>query len=550
VTSTGEWEAAQRLQDACDQALADEAFKRAPTLSRLLSYLVENTISGSADQLKSFTVGTEGLGRSIDQDDVDSYARVQVTRLRKTLDAYQFSHSDQDCLAIEPGGYAVSLVPGSSPHFQASVTDAGPSAFAERQTSPRPPAGTSKRLRLLWGGILGISLIGGLLAWRATEGTAQVWEKTNFPTLSVVVHIDTPSDPELPGAEEVKKELLDALAKYDGLRPIVAGPANADYEVELELAHLGESGTTTLRLINMSNHQLVFARTDANSPSGRAQFDSLAEQTAFEISNPAGILPTYGRRLGYVADSPYGCWLRFTDLVLSINTVGDDQLENCAADWYHAAPNHPVAAMLYGWTLTDRSIIAYSDTREQALLDEAISVLDQARTTNQKSAPLRLAAMRAHSFGGEVEEMREAGQQALAINPSSPDVRAMVGMTYIFWDIPLGRDYLKQAIGSNPNPPGWYHVGLAVDAMMRDDLVAMKRHIAAIDEIDRSQPVLQILFAAYQARSGNVGMAKQYLEGPPFKTAFGHIPLEWVLRRLPIAPSVHAKLKEWLKPAL
>lgn len=90
--------------------LSDPLFDRSPMLSRLLSYLVEETLAGRGDRLKSYSVAVEGLGRAPDFDaTADSYPRVQISRLRKQLAAYYARHhlAGQKCLYLQPGSYHV-----------------------------------------------------------------------------------------------------------------------------------------------------------------------------------------------------------------------------------------------------------------------------------------------------------------------------------------------------------------------------------------------------------------------------------------------------------
>ena len=71
------------------QVLTSPAFARSPVLSRLLAYLVEESIAGRAARLKSYTVAVDGLGRESGHDpQLDTYSRVAMVRLRRALEAY------------------------------------------------------------------------------------------------------------------------------------------------------------------------------------------------------------------------------------------------------------------------------------------------------------------------------------------------------------------------------------------------------------------------------------------------------------------------------
>jgi tetratricopeptide (TPR) repeat protein len=87
-------------------------FQRSPVLSGLLRYLIDETIAGRAKTLKSFIVAVDALGRKQDFDSAsDSSARVQMGRLRKTLEIYyaQNAPSAGGCIYLLRGSYVVHL---------------------------------------------------------------------------------------------------------------------------------------------------------------------------------------------------------------------------------------------------------------------------------------------------------------------------------------------------------------------------------------------------------------------------------------------------------
>lgn len=94
--------------------LRDRSFLKSPTLSKLLAYLVFETINGNGEKLKSYTVAVDCLGKSPDFDaKSDSYPRVQTMRLRKLLEAFYSKNlpSDGLCLYMVAGSYKVRVGP-------------------------------------------------------------------------------------------------------------------------------------------------------------------------------------------------------------------------------------------------------------------------------------------------------------------------------------------------------------------------------------------------------------------------------------------------------
>jgi Tol biopolymer transport system component len=94
-----------------EKVLASEAFRNAGRSSRLLRFVVEQTLKGNQDSLKEYTLGTEVLGRNTSFDPrIDPIARVEVSRLRSRLDQYYATEGRSDSLIlVMPKGSYVPL---------------------------------------------------------------------------------------------------------------------------------------------------------------------------------------------------------------------------------------------------------------------------------------------------------------------------------------------------------------------------------------------------------------------------------------------------------
>lgn len=92
-----------------DKVLRSAVFQGAERSSRLLRYLVEQTVAGKGDQIKDYTIATEVLGRGTKFDPrVDAIARVEASRLRSRLEQYYSTAGRQDefRLVLPRGSYA------------------------------------------------------------------------------------------------------------------------------------------------------------------------------------------------------------------------------------------------------------------------------------------------------------------------------------------------------------------------------------------------------------------------------------------------------------
>jgi hypothetical protein len=88
--------------------LASPAFVRAPSVSRILSYVCERYFEGDLEAIKEYNIAVEGLGRRPEfSPGEDSIIRVEATRLRKRLREYYATEgTSHTCrLQLSESGY-------------------------------------------------------------------------------------------------------------------------------------------------------------------------------------------------------------------------------------------------------------------------------------------------------------------------------------------------------------------------------------------------------------------------------------------------------------
>jgi len=532
---------AAQMQAALASVLDDPVFARSPALTRLLQYLVKTTIAGKAKTLKSYSVAVEGLGKSPDFDSqADTYARVLVARLRKALETYYATtgtgHAHR--LLIETGSYEVLLVA----HGPASAS------------GQRIATGRSDRKRIVAGAAIVLALtVLLILAWRDRQLTVtQRWRTSNFPFVEVSVKVEAGDRATMQLANEMRQSILTQLDNYEGIRTAYQPAPSADYSIEVSVRRMGVADVESISVIYRRGNRMIYSEhAVADVLAGNAARDNrFVKRSIFYISHPSGIIHSNERKNNYSVDTPYGCWLHFTATTQINQTINDKALSDCARDWYSAAGNHPLAAALYGWTLTDQSIVALTDRGHRVLIEKAVGVLDRARAINPGSPLLQVAAMRAYAYAGDDGAMRAAADQALRLNPDNLDVQGLAGVMLALRNDPRGAVLLNKAIAEHFNPPPWYFVGAFVAAMMQDDPAGARRALDRLGDLQHSLPVLPILAAAYQARTGHLDQARvQWGRATALQPVLRLAP-DRFFSRLPLAPEVKVRLKQWLAPVL
>lgn len=121
----------EAIRAQLQRIISGATFHGAQRASRLLEYLVEQTLSGKASGIKEFTVGVDALGRGDSFDPrTDSIARVEASRLRNRLDLYYAKEglADPVRITLPRGGYV--------PVFGPRVDEAASRTVAGRQRWP------------------------------------------------------------------------------------------------------------------------------------------------------------------------------------------------------------------------------------------------------------------------------------------------------------------------------------------------------------------------------------------------------------------------------
>jgi hypothetical protein len=207
-----------------ERILESRALHGSENLKSFLKFVVDKSLTDSADQLKEYTIATEVFGRSNHfSPRNDSVVRVQASRLRSKLQEYYATEGKTDRVLIElPKGHY-------NPSFSAINNDRDDSAAVRKPQRPRgavvalPPSLTEERINVRskersW--IVGLSatvillvaVVFALLIWNRSlarqarvDKAGLVWEpflKTDAPTLLVlsnpaVYRFTNPKDPEV-----------------------------------------------------------------------------------------------------------------------------------------------------------------------------------------------------------------------------------------------------------------------------------------------------------------------------------------------------------------
>ena len=112
VQAVADAPSAAEVREQLERVVSSTRFTSAPGATRLLRFLVDETLAGRGDQLKEYTLATDVFGRDASFDPkIDPAIRVEASRLRRRLEHYYLTLGRNDPVLIDlpRGGYV--------PHF-------------------------------------------------------------------------------------------------------------------------------------------------------------------------------------------------------------------------------------------------------------------------------------------------------------------------------------------------------------------------------------------------------------------------------------------------
>src|SRR5260370_4974249 len=112
-----------------EKLLDSYVFVRSQRMQRFLSFAVEQTLAGNAEQLKEYLLGVEVFGKKPDFDPrLDSLVRVEARRLRSKLDEYYAGEGkdEQIRFLFRRGAYAPAFLLRGAEQIEASPQEPSP----------------------------------------------------------------------------------------------------------------------------------------------------------------------------------------------------------------------------------------------------------------------------------------------------------------------------------------------------------------------------------------------------------------------------------------
>jgi TolB-like protein len=210
---------APSVRAALERLLASPGFDGSARHRRLLGYLVEETLAGRADRLKSLTIAIDVFGRDAATYDreADPVVRIEAAKLRRRLKSYYLTAGQEDPIRIDlPKGTYVPTFEERDHPSPAAATLRSPSPRAARPRWHWPATGLLAVLCLGALGWLGPNLLGPRLWSGGSQDDATALPRG--PKIAVLPFLNLSGDPQQAYlAEGVTDQIVTDLARFKAL---------------------------------------------------------------------------------------------------------------------------------------------------------------------------------------------------------------------------------------------------------------------------------------------------------------------------------------------
>lgn len=510
-------------------------FRRSPVLSGLLQYLLEQTLINGT--VTSFSVAIDGLGsRYRPEGDLDTYARVTVARLRKTLKAYYADNESTCHLTVENGSYRLGIAgtvfPSDSDETEYQ-SGRGKSVYFKVKSVFR------KNLKLISAGVSASAIIFSYTTWK---NDASFWTSYHhIPTISVYAN-DIKSDNRNIG--RVASRMRTVAQQYYGFRVINKDDVSADFSLIIDN---NNADNRFVNIIAISNSSGDIIMSDDIKTEDYADLNISIENYLINLLSPNGRLNQFLLSSESIDPmNPRGCWFSFLKDMRGFFSAGSPGTQECAETWYRLAPGDPLSAVVRGWTLIDRAALATNSFERAVAFNEGVDVLRKAVALAPDHAFLQVAYMRAMSFYGDRDEAIAAAKRAIAAAPNNLHIKGTAGVVLAVWQDPQADEVLSYVASGPGNRYPWVFSGKFVLAMMRDDVAAAGKAVENVKRFDTGQPFVNIIVAAYDSKIGREDLAEARIKKLQSSGRLKGRSVESIIQMLPMSPEVERRLRSWL----
>jgi len=532
------------IREQLERILSSQCFEQAGRSSKFLRFAAEQTLAGSGQRLKGYTIAVEVFDRPADFDaQNDPLVRVEAGRLRRRLAEYYAGEGKRDELRVDVprGGYATvwSYPPVADPSQRLATPPAPASPTAA--AGGASPKRRRRRLRA-WGiAALLVALAAVIvvqerrLSSRAGRGfptLAEALARSGKPPIVVLPFEDLSAQSELRGlADALTEETLLSLNEPElfavatepgvgaglgagGSRVVIPVNIPAAYLLNGSVRNDVDGVRITARVLATSTGTQLWS-VAYDEPNGIKRSSADQERVAQKIAavaEPYG--PIFDAEIERVQSLPNDllstrdCVLKYYDYRRRLNAAAHETALQCFERTTNVVNDQATAWAGLALLLADRYAYGYG-----APLNDDGPALDRAREAARTALDIdgdnvlaNLALAEVQFFSGE--DFRRTGERALALRPNRAQTLATLGTLYVFaGETERGLPMVDRSIELTAKPPGWIYATRAL-ADLRAQRYA-DAVVAALKIDAPNWPLGELIVAASAALAGRADLAER-----------------------------------------
>lgn len=516
-----------------ERILASESLNLPDRAKRFLQYVVMETLDGRSHYLKAYTIACIVFGRRDFDAQGDPAVRIEAGRIRRELERYYLIAGEGEpiIITIPKGGYVPSFERGAS--TASGSSDQGPAVpLIANQTAPDKPQ-PEPSSDPFWSTppllLAGMSvLLGAVILAVVVQPSAM---KSSLPGMDegratiAVGRFDYPADDkELEAISQgTAAEVIAKLVKFNEI-VVIDGSADprgqnqsdARYMLEGGLRNHGDKIRTSVRLLRQFDRAVVWATnydTDLNVQSALDAETAVAQKVATAVAQPFGVVFSSDARSHSGGWDAYECALAYYNYRRAMTAATLSAAQDCLTS--QTAENAKDATSMALLSLTNLDQLRFAaklgKSPPKDALEVASTLAHRASTIDPQNARVLQALMLSYFFNNDISAALDAGAAAYALNPNDTEVTGEYGLRLSMsgrWE--TGCELVSKAVNDGAGPSGYYEVGMALCAFMRDDFQAAELWSKMSDL--SYNPMHRVVLAAILGASGKTLQARREIE--------------------------------------
>ncbi len=281
-------------------------------------------------------------------------------------------------------------------------------------------------------------------------------------------------------ARGLTEELVVNLARFQEFVVYEAMPGQAlptaGYVLSGTVRHAGKDIRVTVQLAEMPGSRTVWTQTYERVfevDNLLAVQDEIASSVAIAVGQPDGVVSE--RELVNAASRPstmegYTCVLAVYGYWREFDPAEHARLRDCLEKTVAADPGYASAWQMLTFMYLDEYRYGYNVRPPTSYrpLDMALEAAQRAVFLAATDARSYEALYAAYFYRGDIEAFRRTGADARRLNPNNPEIMADFGNKLVtIGAYEEGAALIRKAFALNPGHPGWYNIGLVLEAYRR-----------------------------------------------------------------------------------